>query len=203
LYSRFFILFRSLNILKNNLNEKVLIKKVVLKITYRKKLRKISSLIYIRLFKLQLENIIFFTCNRFLDIFINNIFLIKGLSLSCRLGSRVKKQEFRFVFYLLLLSTQYNQSKMLSNYVVDIIQKTKKHHMVLRNFVSLIELFFFKNIISFLGFQLRVTGKLGGKMRKSKYHYKLGKVRLQTLKVGLSYSSSVSYTKFGVISVKV
>jgi hypothetical protein len=140
------------------------------------KLRQIRGLIAMRLFKLQLENIIALTCGRFLDISINNIFLIKGVSSIKKVGSRMKKQEFRFMFYLLLLSSQYNQSKMIANFLANSIKTTKKHFLVLRSFISLVEYFFFKNIINFLGLQLRLTGKLGGKMRRSKYHYKLGKV---------------------------
>lgn len=202
-YNFFVIIFKTLKLLILKPTYIVLNKFFSLNISRKKKLRKISGLIAIRLFKFQLENIIFFICGRFLDIFINNVFFIKGLSVATRVGVRLKKLDFRFVFYLLLLSSQYNQTKMISNYVASIIKGTKKHHMVLRNFVNLIEFFFFKNIICFLGIQLRVTGKLGGKMRKSKYHYKLGKVCLQTLRIGLNYSLSISYTKFGIISIKV
>lgn len=120
-----------------------------------------------------------------------------------KFGIKIKKQEFRFIFYLLLLSCQYNQSKMIANYLANYIKTTKKHYLVLRNFINFLEYFFFKNIINFLGFQLRLSGKLGGKMRKSKYHYKLGRVWLQTLKICLSYTTSTSFTKFGVISIKV
>jgi ribosomal protein S3 len=56
--------------------------------------------------------------------------------------------------------------------------------------------------ISLWGIQLRVAGKLDGRMRKSKYHYNIGKVQLQTLKTFLNYSISISYTKFGIISIK-
>ena len=55
----------------------------------------------------------------------------------------------------------------------------------------------------FNGFQLRVTGKLNGRMRKSKYQYSIGKVSLQTLQSIISYSMTVSYTKFGLLSNKV
>ena len=40
-------------------------------------------------------------------------------------------------------------------------------------------------------------------MRRSKFHYKLGKVCLQSLSIGLNYSIALSYTKFGIISIKV
>ena len=169
----------------------------------KKKLRKVSGFIGIRVFKLQLENIIFFVCGRFLDIVINPVFIVKGLTITTYLGSRIEKQGFRFVFYLLLLSTQYNESKLISNYLTDILKTTKKHYQVLKDFVSMLEFFFFNKTIQFRGLQIRATGKLGGKMRRSKYHYKLGKVCLQTLKIGLSYSLSISYTRFGIISIKV
>jgi ribosomal protein S3 len=39
-------------------------------------------------------------------------------------------------------------------------------------------------------------------MRKSKYHYSIGKVQLLTFKTFLNYSISISYTKFGIISTK-
>ena len=169
-----------------------------------KKNRQVNGLIIFRLFKLQLENIIFFTCKRFLDISISNVFLTRGIiNYRKKIGVKIKKQEFRFIFYLLLLSSQYNESKMIANYLANNIKTTKKHYLVLRNFINLLEYFFFKNIINFLGFQLRLNGKLGGKMRKSKYHYKLGKVWLQMLQVYLSYTLAVSFTKFGVISIKV
>jgi ribosomal protein S3 len=57
--------------------------------------------------------------------------------------------------------------------------------------------------LGFQGFQLRINGKLNGKMRKSKYHYSLGKVPLQTLQILLSYSLTIAYTRFGVITTKI
>jgi len=50
--------------------------------------------------------------------------------------------------------------------------------------------------------QLRLTGKLSGKMRKSKYGYRIGKVQLHTIDSKVIYSSDLSYTKFGIISIK-
>ena len=66
-----------------------------------------------------------------------------------------------------------------------------------------LERLFFSNILKFKGFQLRVAGKLNGKMRKSKYHYKLGKTEFQVLNIYVAYSFFISYTKFGVLSLKI
>lgn len=184
---------------KNNLNSKL--KKQGY---YKKKLRKSFGLLNLKLFKISIENIIMRVCGYFVDIFITNIFLKKGSILKTRLGKTFfDRQEFRYVFYILLLSTQYNQSKIITDYVALKIKQTKSHRKILRDFVGLAEFFFFKNFIHMLGFLLRVTGKLNGKMRKSKYHFNLGKVCQQTLNIGLSYNLSLSYTKFGIISIKV
>lgn len=114
-----------------------------------------------------------------------------------------KKQDLRFLLFTFLLATRYSNSKIIVDYLLNVIKKNKNHHRSLRIFTNLLEKLFFSKVIKLLGFQLRVTGKLGGNMRKSKYHYKLGKVQLQTLKTTLSYSIGLSYTKFGIISVKV
>jgi hypothetical protein len=177
--------------------------KITLKINHKTKLRKICGFVSMRIFQLSIENIVFFNCKRFLSINIHNIFLSKGLHLQEKLGFKIEKQLFRSAFYLILLSTLYNQSKMISLYLASSIRNTKKHFVVVRNFINLVEFFFFKKILRFLGLQIRLTGKLGGKMRRSKFHYKLGKVCLQTLSIALNYSIALSYTRFGIISIKV
>jgi small subunit ribosomal protein S3 len=73
---------------------------------------------------------------------------------------------------------------------------------VLRKITLIIENFWKSRNASLRGIQLRVTGKLNGSMRKSKYHYSIGKVQLQTFKTFLNYNLSISYTNFGIISIK-
>jgi ribosomal protein S3 len=101
------------------------------------------------------------------------------------------------------LALFYFNSSLLSNYLSFLIKNSDKHYVVLKNVVKVLQNFYLVSHIKLLGIQLRLSGKLGGKMRKSKYHYQLGKVQLQTLKSKLSYDLGNSYTKYGVISVKV
>lgn len=128
--------------------------------------------------------------------------MTKGLFLRFNKSKLYSREVYRIAFQTILLSLVYRNTKVLSDYLVDLIKKNKQHHKTLRTFVSGIERFFFSNTLKLLGLQLRVTGKLGGRMRKSKYHYSLGKVQLQTIRMGVSYTLGVSYTKFGVISIK-
>jgi ribosomal protein S3 len=96
----------------------------------------------------------------------------------------------------------YNNAGIISDYLSVIISSDTNHKRSLKKFITIFEIFFFSNLLQLTGFQLRLNGKLNGKMRKSKYHYKVGKVQLQTLKILLNFSLAISYTKFGTISIK-
>lgn len=91
---------------------------------------------------------------------------------------------------------------MFSSFIALQIKKNKNHKKILRKITLIIETFWKTRNINLRGIQLRVTGKLNGSMRKSKYHYSIGKVQLQTFKTFLNYHMSISYTKFGIISTK-
>lgn len=171
-----------------------------------KKLRKVSGLITFKLFSIKLENSIFWAYNTFIHISITNVFFFKGFRVNYRVNNnllKAKKNDLRFLLYTFLLAVRYCSSKIIVDYLLNLIKKNKNHHRSLKIFTNFLEKLFLYKAIKLLGFQLRVTGKLGGKMRKSKYHYKLGKVQLQTLKSRLSYDLGLSYTKFGIISIKV
>jgi ribosomal protein S3 len=79
----------------------------------------------------------------------------------------------------------------------------KNHKRFLRKFILSLNKFWSGYKIGFLGIQIRIAGKLNGKMRKSKYQYRKGWLKLQTITNFLSYNLSISYTKFGILSVKV
>jgi small subunit ribosomal protein S3 len=103
---------------------------------------------------------------------------------------------------LLTLASVYNNSRILSEFISSQLEKDKNHRRLLRRIILSIEKFWASYNFGFNGIQLRVTGKLNGRMRKSKYQYILGKVSLQTLQTVISYTMTVAYTKFGLISTK-
>jgi hypothetical protein len=170
---------------------------------YRLKLRKISGLIKFKVFSIYLENIIFKLYNLSFKIRINNTLLKKSLFLKFKLNNKYRKQEFFYVFHTIILSFIYNKAKLLSDFISILIKNDKKHNKILKNFITIIEKVFYSNMVKLKGFKLRLSGKIGGKMRKSKFQYLLGKVQLQKLNLYLDFSLSISYTKFGAISVKV
>jgi len=201
LFLKLKLILKSLNIL--NIKYFNTYKGSFLKTNLKKKLRKIFGLVLINLVIFKLENIIFLLASFFVKVNIQNVLTNKGLFITKNLNKNLKKKNFRLFFYLLFISVNYKKSKLLSDYLVSTIKKSKTHTKLFKSYVTYIELLFSLNLIKFIGFQLRVTGKLNGKLRKSKYHFRLGKVQLQRINVGLSYTMSISYTKFGVFSIKV
>jgi len=197
----FLLLFKCLNIL--NVTTIKNYKKFLYMVSCSKKLRKILGLISLKIFAVQIENILFLTSGFFFKITINGIFLTKGLFLVKNIFNFFEKQDFRLVFYFLFLATNYNSTKILSDYLSGLVKRKKNHIKIFKIFVFCADELFRFNLIRFLGLQLRSTGKISGSLRKSKYHFKLGQVKLQKFFISLNYSLSLSYTKFGVISIKI
>ena len=130
------------------------------------------------------------------NVFIKDVFCIK-------LSLNQLKIKDRFLSSMLLVSIRYKNAKLISEYVSKLIYISKNHFRDLKFFTDIFEHFFIKNVIKLLGFQLRVTGKVGGRLRKKKYQFKLGKTQSQTININLSYYKSLSFTRYGIISIKV
>lgn len=161
----------------------------------RFKLQKINGFLYFKVLSIFIENVLFFFIKNRLKININNIWHNQGWMLKFLFKDT-------FTLKLLFISCVYNNTEMFSNFVALQLKKNKNHKKVLRKITLIIESFWKGRSVNLRGLQLRVTGKLNGSMRKSKFHYSIGKVQLQTFKTFLNYNISISYTKFGIISTK-
>jgi len=158
-------------------------------------LRKINGFLYFKVLSISIENVLYFFAKKIIKINVSNIWKNQGW---------IFKFIFKdkFILKLLFLSCIYNNTKMFSEFIALQLKKNKNHKKVLRKITLIIEIFWKHRSANLKGIQLRVTGKLNGSMRKSKYHYSIGKVQLQTFKIFLNYNISISYTKFGIISTK-
>lgn len=184
------IVFFNLNFLRFNNN--------LLKSNLKFKLRKILGLVELNIFSIKLENIIWLIANIFFIVIITNLFLWSGIYIF----STYKNKIFKKLFYILLISINYKWIQNTCNYISSYLKFQTSHTKFLNLFINYVEVLFFKKFFSFFGLQLRVNGKLNFKTRKSKYHYQLGIVKLQKLKIGINYAESLCYTKFGVIGIK-
>jgi hypothetical protein len=138
-----------------------------------------------------------------LKIKINNILLKKNLFFNLKYYKKFKKKKNLPIFNTIIFSILYKNPKLITDYLSIDIKNDKKHKKILSNFVLIVEKIFFSNIIKLKGLKLRLNGKLNGSMRKSKYQYSLGKTELNKINNYLTFNSSLSYTKFGVIAIKI
>jgi hypothetical protein len=161
----------------------------------RFKLQKIHGCLYFKILGIFVENVLFFFVQKKIKININNIWHNQGWILKLLFKET-------FTLKLLFLACIYNNTEIFSNFVALQLKKNKKHKKVLRKITLIIETFWKNRSVNLRGLQIRVSGKLNGSMRKSKFHYSIGKVQLQTFKTFLNYNMAISYTKFGIISTK-
>jgi len=159
------------------------------------------SVIKYKLVSIQLENVLYKVLQKSYIVNVQNILLQTQTFLAMTKTAQYKKEKVQ-ISYVWLLASLFLKGQLVVDFLAIRLRLGTNHRGVLYKLVEVLQQLFYSNSLNLLGIQLRVSGKLGGKMRRSKYHYKLGKVQLQTLKQSVSYSYGVSYTKFGVLSIK-
>jgi hypothetical protein len=168
---------------------------------FNKKRRYVQGIIYFRSYMLQLANIIFWRCGLIFNVIITHVFLKKNIIYLSFKWKYFKWFE-RFLAYTIVISSKYFNSQLLAKYISNFILVSKNHFRDLKIFVDYFRKFVDKNIFSMFGVLLRLTGKVGGRMRKRKYQVKLGQTPSLTFDFKISYCQSLSFTRFGVISIK-
>jgi hypothetical protein len=158
-------------------------------------LKRIWSSNFFKTLSILLENVIFYVKQRYISIKLLSVWEKKGLIV------KYFAVDF-FIFQLLILASAYNNSDIISKFISLQLKKDKNHRRLIRKIVLAVDKFWTSYNFGFNGFQLRITGKLNGKMRKSKYQFILGKVSLQSIDTALNYTIAIAFTKFGVISTK-
>ena len=107
-------------------------------------------------------------------------------------------------FYIVFLSFFFFKTKILALYLTNIIKKTKnkKHTKNLIIFFSNLKILFEKQFICIYGIKFKIAGRLGGKLRKSLFGYKLGSTQLMTYSMLIDYTCQYIYTPYGSFSIK-
>lgn len=176
------------------------------------KMAKYHMLLKFRVLSILFSNVIFLCYKQSVHVKISSIFFTQVGSESLYLYNKKNffskdlyiLNEFRqkMVAYASLIS---KSPQLLTNAITIILRKTRKKNHI-RNVLSF--LFFIKNLfnnqslVSFIGFRFKVSGKLSGKLRKSKFIYKLGKIQLLFLNSYITYHSDIAITQYGVFGLK-
>ena len=165
---------------------------------FRKRFRKKFSILKMRIVELFMMMNVFLSVGYFMVLRLENALFSYGLYRRYKMPKKDSKLDF-----LCFIAIQFCTSELLGNYLCRNLSLVKNHFRVLRKFMSTVEKFYLKSRFNFYGLLIRIAGKLQGKMRKSKYQYKIGKANRQVFKIPISYFFGISVTRFGVLSIKV
>lgn len=116
----------------------------------------------------------------------------------------LKTYSLKQKFYVIFLGFIFLKANLINTYINTIIKKTKnkKHIKNLILFFKYIKIIFDNQFIPLEGLKFKITGRLGGKLRKSSFHFKLGFVKLMTYDVVVDYNCIFVYTQYGSFSLK-
>jgi len=164
--------------------------------------RKINGLIKLKLISSVLSGIVFNKLRLAVKFSLQNIYLNKGwLQLPTTKGF-LQNIELRDKFFTIFFSIKFFNAELFGQYLATLLLSSKNHLKIFYSVVKFVELLFFNSIIVTKGLRVRLTGKINGKMRKSKHHYSLGSTSTQSLSQVCNYSLVSAHTKYGVLSLK-
>jgi len=117
-------------------------------------------------------------------------------------GSNALSTNLNNLEFMLYLSCKLRLIGIFTRYLAKNLASENKHRRLLWQVVNSIKRLR-GHVALFKGLRIYVTGKLNGKMRRKTYSFKTGELAVQQLNTNLDYFKSTSFTKFGVLSIKV
>lgn len=163
------------------------------------------KLVRIKILEISLEYLVYKYYNYKFTIYLNNFMQVLNLDffthrlVSSKSVNFKKEKKSKF---LICLFINFRKVELLCRYMGSRLYNKKRHYKEIFWFTKLISLFYRSNQVHFKGFKFYISGKLNGNMKRKKYSYKLGKIRLNSLNTLVDYFYLPLYTKFGVISLK-
>jgi hypothetical protein len=143
-----------------------------------------------------------YTFNIFLNNMLNSLQIEKFSNLMKKKIIPIFKSKDRKYSLLLFIFFSLKQTELIIRFFGHILLKTKKHTKNINIFIKKIYLLYLNSIINFKGCKMYISGKLNGKMKRQKYSFKMGDLRINTFKTHLSFFFLPLYTKYGIFSIK-
>jgi hypothetical protein len=169
------------------------------------KLQKINSLLKYKFLSVQLESMISFFILRPIKVHLVNFLFLFSIFKSSYISKFIINKQTNKQKYFIILFCFIHLNTFILNYILGFVLQTTKLKQHIRNLLSVlsvIKILFNSQIISVYGFKFQIKGKLGGKLRKSKFKYSLGKVTNSSFSLVISYCATPIYTRYGVFGLK-
>jgi hypothetical protein len=160
--------------------------------------------LFFKVEQIRLESILSFFFKRHLFIKLQNVFNLplyfNFIDVSRK--TKLSVQELTTLEFMFYISCKLRMVSIFTRYLAKTLSFEKRHKKLFWQVVNTVtKLNAYLSL--FKGFRMYVTGKLDGKMRRKKYSFKFGQLAVQQIKTNLDYSTSVSFTKYGAISIKI
>ena len=181
-------------------------KKINKKIAYYLKIDKLKilNILNFKLIGLSFELLLNVYYNRKYIIIFNNIlnsFLLNDF-IEKNQYKNLNKQKHK-IYFLMYTLFYFKNVELVARYISFLINKSYRHKRNISFFRKMIYYLWTKKVIKFKGLNLCILGKLNGKMKRSKFYYRVGKFGVTTfLNEKIVYYYLPLYTKFGVFSIK-
>lgn len=155
------------------------------------------------------ENLLLCHYTRYFKVGVNSIinnltldFLFFLTKYNQYLTNLLLKSRNRKLYFWLYLFFSVQNIELFTRWVGSLLSKTYQHRKKIKFFIQIIHFLFVRKLINFKGFKIYISGKLNGKMKRSKYGYKMGEIWLNTFNNKINYYYLPLYTKFGIFSLK-
>ena len=106
------------------------------------------------------------------------------------------------VYFLIHKMILMQDTTMLGELVAHLLEKTKKHHLVLNKIEQLITIVS-KQYKGINGIRIQTKGRIGGSKRKRKRNLQIGALALQRISLPMDFTNNTSVTRFGTTSVRI
>ena len=113
------------------------------------------------------------------------------------------KSRNRKLYFWIYLFFSIQNTELFTRWVGSLLSRTYQHRKKIKFFIQIIHFLFIRKLVNFKGFKIYISGKLNGKMKRSKYGYKMGEIWLNTFNNKINYYYLPLYTKFGIFSLKI
>lgn len=193
------------NIFLNFKGNQIFLKKKFFRLLVLQELLLINSILKFKYLELYCSLLCFFYTEQALSIHITSVFDKPFLFYKIPFFFKYLKKYFlKQKLYIISLSFIFFKGEIILSYIHNIVKKTKnkKHLKNLFLFFQEVKTTFKTQYIPLYGFKFRIAGRLGGKLRKSTFYYKLGNLKLLTFNTFVNYSFYVVHTLYGVFSLK-
>ena len=168
-------------------------------------IKKINYYIQLKLLSLFISNLIFNYTTKDISVIIKTMSeCIQFTKLPFFFNKKRINFEKKQTIFRILLSFMFFKASLITTDINRLLinVKNKKHINTVRSYLELVKIIFIYQRVPLSGIKIQLAGRLNGKLRKSRFGYVLGSVKLMKFDIDCNFSFESVYTPYGVFSLR-